>query len=1469
MSFTPPRVRGEHGTRTRRRTWSKSRSATNWNHWPTIRALRLHNHTVDCYDKLKLLPLSRDPKIYTLGPDFSNLLRANCETPRLTYRYAMHHIDPTMIVSQATQVDDAPSDPVVPIILDTGASNGLTMSEDDFVELVYGNYGSMSTAASDNRFPIIGTGIVGYDAIHEDGTVRRWVYPANLCKAAGTRLCSPQINAAYLRQDQRFPTFVSNQSFASIMIDKESERRITVPIDYSSNLPIVRVKHIKQQTQATAQHRPVDCCCGFNQWCRCPLETTSVTTKQLTLHQFLAEHDENPLDETNRNLSRPQKQLLLDHQRLGHIHMRRIQRLYRDNSNSDPSDETLSCLPSTFKSSGSCDAPQCLACLYAKARRRPTQSKANVPHSQAGHLTPTDRKLSLGELVSMDHFESTVRGRLWHTRGRERPEHHFVGGTIFFDHGSKAIFCYPQVSLGSSDTINSKNQFKVSLHQAGRQVTRYHSDNGVFTSDAFQESLKTNRNTFPSPLSTLSGVGAHHANAGAERAIQTVTYMAQAMMIHCHIRWPSAFSPSLWPMALEYATWIYNHIPQEDNDMCPMEVFSGTKIDCTLLRRVRVWGCPSNVLDPKLQDGKKLPKWARRSRRGQFLGFSPQHSSLVGMIRNLDTGHISPQFHVVYDELFMSVSSTWSFPQDNSLPDFFTRDHYLDDHDPTRDGPLPDLDSVWSLPKVSFDDTSSLPVPKVPEGEHAEHPSHDQSATPGTPLDLGRNHRRTTLESHPNVTPIQLDDIDPLSPLAETDETDSFDSTSDDMPLTPCSKPGESSPSSKSGESLPSSKSGESLPSSKSGESLPSSKSGESSPSPASDAIHEPTTGRPHRQRRAPVRFPDNADSHQDSSWAHTSSTEQRFSMTAIYDDPTAFGHYANSIKWDFPTGFDPNKLTSTFDSRLLAQIQSPLGIIDDWHPLYFSAKAVNEDAPLYFDIRLLPQEEQDKWIAAMDKELNELEDKKTFKLVPRIQAKGKEIVDVMWTFVRKRKPDGTISRYKARLVVRGDQQKASFSRDDTFAPVIDWPTVRLLLNLSIQHKLHTVSIDFKNAFVQSDLPEPIYVNLPQGYGAGQSDKVLEVTKSLYGDCRAPRLWYDYLRNKLEQIGLKPDGSDPCLFIGMGCVMITYVDDAVIYGHDEASVNRILEGLTQMKMDYEHLGDLPTYLGVEIKHHENGTVELRQPHLTRSIISALGLEKSNPKATPATKTIGKDLDGAPLNADYNYRSVVGMLLYLGNNTRPDCAFAINQTARFSNNPTALHGEALKRIGRYLMGTAERGLILKPSKVLSLHCYVDADFAGLWSNENPDDPTSVRSRTGFIITIGQSPITWSSKLQTEIALSTMEAEYIAASTSMRSLLPLRNQLAKIITHLHLNPAGPSFVCTVWEDNQAALQLATKDPPRMTPRSKHIGIKYHWFRAHINSPNSTDPNGIFMKAIATTDQLGRLHQTIGCRAIRNGP
>jgi hypothetical protein len=141
------------------------------------------------------------------------------------------------------------------------------------------------------------------------------------------------------------------------------------------------------------------------------------------------------------------------------------------------------------------------------------------------------------------------------------------------------------------------------------------------------------------------------------------------------------------------------------------------------------------------------------------------------------------------------------------------------------------------------------------------------------------------------------------------------------------------------------------------------------------------------------------------------------------------------------------------------------------------------------------------------------------------------------------------------------------------------------------------------------------------------------------------------------------------------------------------------------------------------------------------------------------------------------------------------------------------------------------MIIKPSDDLSLELYVDADFAGLWNAEQPDDPISVKSRTGYIIMIGGAPVIWSSKLQTEIALSTCEAEYIALSTGMRALLPLRDLLHFLGDALQIQRDQITKVCAVWEDNNTALKLANAQFPNMTPRTKHIAVKYHWFKSHI--------------------------------------
>ena len=193
-------------------------------------------------------------------------------------------------------------------------------------------------------------------------------------------------------------------------------------------------------------------------------------------------------------------------------------------------------------------------------------------------------------------------------------------------------------------------------------------------------------------------------------------------------------------------------------------------------------------------------------------------------------------------------------------------------------------------------------------------------------------------------------------------------------------------------------------------------------------------------------------------------------------------------------------------------------------------------------------------------------------------------------------------------------------------------------------------------------------------------------------------------------------------------------------------------------------------------------------------------------------------------------------------------FVVNQCSRYNHFPKRSHGEALKRLGRYLVATRDKGLILRPTNSLHIDCYVDADFAGLYAHENINDPASVRSRTGYVINVGGCPIIWKSTLQKEIACSTMESEYIACSTSCRELIPLRALVQEISKAVGLSDEElASLHTTIWEDNVGALTLANMELPRMTPRSKHIAIKYHWFRSHLGKLFT-------VVKIGTADQLG---------------
>jgi hypothetical protein len=267
-------------------------------------------------------------------------------------------------------------------------------------------------------------------------------------------------------------------------------------------------------------------------------------------------------------------------------------------------------------------------------------------------------------------------------------------------------------------------------------------------------------------------------------------------------------------------------------------------------------------------------------------------------------------------------------------------------------------------------------------------------------------------------------------------------------------------------------------------------------------------------------------------------------------------------------------------------------------------------------------------------------------------------------------------------------------------------------------------------------------------------------------------------------------------------------------------------------------GTLCDYLGIMIRKEGKQTFTLTQPHLIVSILKDLGLDKpnTNPADTPAltTKMIAQDLHEPKHDElQFDYRSVIGKLNFLEKSTRPEIAAAVHQCARFSSNPRKSHTEAVKRIGRYLKGTATRGIIMTPGAVESFDCWVDSSHAGEWKREGAeDDSTTARSRMGYVFMYANCPILWASKMQTEIALSTTEAEYIALSMAVREIIPLTQLFQEAKDRgIDVDVNKAMVRCRLFEDNRGAAEIARV--PKFRPRTKHINLKYHHFREHVKS------------------------------------
>jgi Reverse transcriptase (RNA-dependent DNA polymerase) len=267
-----------------------------------------------------------------------------------------------------------------------------------------------------------------------------------------------------------------------------------------------------------------------------------------------------------------------------------------------------------------------------------------------------------------------------------------------------------------------------------------------------------------------------------------------------------------------------------------------------------------------------------------------------------------------------------------------------------------------------------------------------------------------------------------------------------------------------------------------------------------------------------------------------------------------------------------------------------------------------------------------------------------------------------------------------------------------------------------------------------------------------RGDYCLRLRKNLYGQKQAGRVWNQFLHDGLLARGFVQSNVDMCVYYRKSVALMIYVDDGIFIGPQQRDIDEAYGLLSKEFTDKQGIkhrayvmtdeGDLADYLGVKIDRLPNGLIKLSQPHLIQQILTDLGMnEATKSQPTPAAQSVklNRDANGAPYTDDWHFRSVIGKLNFLEKSTRVDLSYAVHQCARFAAEPKESHALALKRIGRYLAGTKDKGLILNPRNY-SFECYVDADFVGNWDRVNADvDPSTAKSRTGYVIMFGGCPM----------------------------------------------------------------------------------------------------------------------------------
>ena len=342
-------------------------------------------------------------------------------------------------------------------------------------------------------------------------------------------------------------------------------------------------------------------------------------------------------DELARQKLTPRAELMGYHYRLGHLPFRRLQEMAKKGI-----------IPRRLSD---CRIPKCSACIYGKMTRRPKRTKS--PFRKIGSRAIT----APGQCVSVDQMESNTPGFIAQLKGIPTTDR-YRGATIFVDHFSRVSFVYLQRRLTSEETVNAKKAFERYCEARGVTVKHYHCDNGRFADNLFIKHASSNNQGI-----TYCGVNAHWQNGISEKRIRDLQELTTTNLLHAESKWPAVITANLWPYALRCSNEAMNSTPRMKDGKIPNQLFSGTEAP-TVLRHFHPFGCPTYVLNSKLQAGQSIPKWYKRARLGVYLGRSPRHANSVALVLNLKTGLVSPAFHVAFDDHFETLADHTDYPNE-------------------------------------------------------------------------------------------------------------------------------------------------------------------------------------------------------------------------------------------------------------------------------------------------------------------------------------------------------------------------------------------------------------------------------------------------------------------------------------------------------------------------------------------------------------------------------------------------------------------------------------------------------------------------------------------------------------------------------------------------------------------------------------------------------------------------------------